>query len=104
MSEFSDRVSFLISRIPAGKVLSYGAIAIYAGSPRAGRQVARILRTYPDPLPWHRVLGSDGSIRLPEGGGREEQASLLISEGVEVSKNFTVDLDKYQWSTLPLRS
>ncbi|MDG1490842.1 MAG: MGMT family protein [Planctomycetota bacterium] len=36
-------------------------------------------------MPWHRVLGSDGTIRVT-GGTARDQAKLLRDEGVTVRK------------------
>ena len=52
-----------IRSLPPGKVSSYGAIARAAGWAGAARQVVRILRQVPG-LPWHRVLGAGGAIKL----------------------------------------
>ncbi|MFC0471513.1 MGMT family protein [Halalkalibacter kiskunsagensis] len=53
-----EKVLDIIKHIPVGKVMTYGQIAKFAGSPRAARQVVRILhsmiRKYN--LPWHRVV------------------------------------------------
>lgn len=97
MTDFSRRVMELIRRMPAGRVASYGQIAAAAGSDRAARQVARLLHASSEKehLPWHRVLGAGGFIRLPEGAGREEQAALLQREGVEVGPNWKVDLERF---------
>jgi methylated-DNA-protein-cysteine methyltransferase-like protein len=77
-----------IRSIPAGKVASYGQVALMAGYPSGAagaRQVARILssmsRKYD--LPWWRVVKKGGFIALPEGEGRELQRQLLEAEGVE---------------------
>ena len=48
-------------------------------------------------LPWYRILKADGSIALARGAGFEVQAGLLQKEGVEVSKDGRVDLEKYLW-------
>ena len=57
------RVVRCIRALPAGTVSSYGAIAKAAGWPGAARQVVRILQQVPG-LPWHRVVGSGGAIKL----------------------------------------
>ena len=55
----------MILSVPPGKVSTYGAIAAAAGYPRYHRAVARLLRTDPvDQLPWHRVVGAGGAIKL----------------------------------------
>lgn len=46
------------------------------------RAVARLLRTDPaDRLPWHRVLGASGEIKLPYAAGAEQRLRLRM-EGV----------------------
>ena len=69
-----------IRSLPAGTVSSYGAVARAAGWPGAARQVVRILQQVPG-LPWHRVLGSGGAIKL-RGEGAAEQRFRLRMEGV----------------------
>lgn len=95
-SSLSERIAAVVSTVPAGTVATYGQVAALAGNPKAARQVARVLRMWSNRrgLPWHRVLGAGGVIRLPAGAGGEEQAFLLQSEGVEVVKG-TVDLARY---------
>ena len=104
MTEFSQRIIDAIRRVPPGRVASYGQIARCAGSPRAARQVARILHSssHVQRLPWHRILGADGNLRLSLGAGLEEQASLLRAEGVELSvshdgKQVQVDMERYAY-------
>jgi methylated-DNA-protein-cysteine methyltransferase-like protein len=93
LTDFSRRVIELVRRIPRGEVESYGGIAAAAGNPRAARQVARLLhscsRAYG--LPWHRVIGADGRLALPSGGGAELQRALLESEGVRFTPEGRVD-------------
>lgn len=69
-----------IRGLPKGTVSTYGAIARAAGWPGAARQVVRILRQVPG-LPWHRVLGSGGAIKIPGEGGAEQRFRLRM-EGV----------------------
>ncbi|MFB9068635.1 MGMT family protein [Pseudofulvimonas gallinarii] len=89
------RIWAVIAAIPAGTVLSYGEVARRAGLPRRARLVAQALRAVPDamPLPWHRVLRSDGRIAFPADSlGFREQCNRLRSEGVEVSATGRVRL------------
>ena len=97
---FTSRALEVIRAIPRGKVASYGQVAAMAGHPGSARQVVRILHTLSDSahLPWHRVINSLGGISLPEGGGFELQKRLLESEGVKVSKDGRIDLDRHAWS------
>jgi len=74
------RIRAVIQKIPKGKVSSYGAIARAAGLPNGARQVARALhRSFG--LPWQRVLGAGGEIKLT-GDHAIEQRLRLESEGV----------------------
>jgi methylated-DNA-protein-cysteine methyltransferase related protein len=73
----------MILSIPPGKVSTYGRVAAAAGYPRYHRAVARLLRTYPvDQLPWHRVVGAGGQIKL-RGAAAQEQRARLKLEGVK---------------------
>jgi len=69
-----------IRALPLGNVSTYGAVARAAGWPGAARQVVRVLRQVPG-LPWHRVLGSGGAIKLPGESGAEQRFRLRM-EGV----------------------
>jgi methylated-DNA-protein-cysteine methyltransferase-like protein len=72
----------IIFSIPPGKVSTYGKVAAAAGYPLYHRAVARLLRTDPpDQLPWHRVLGAGGVIKLPGSAAKEQRARLRL-EGV----------------------
>lgn len=74
------RIEAVIRRIPKGKVSTYGAVARAAGFPHGARLVARVLRGGFE-LPWQRVLGAGGQIRL-QGDSAMEQRFRLESEGV----------------------
>jgi methylated-DNA-protein-cysteine methyltransferase related protein len=69
-----------IRKIPKGKVSTYGAVAKAAGFPRGARQVVAALRGAVG-LPWQRVLGAGGAIKL-RGDYAFEQRFRLESEGV----------------------
>jgi methylated-DNA-protein-cysteine methyltransferase-like protein len=69
-----------IRSVPPGHVSTYGAIAKAAGHPGAARHVVGILRTSFD-LPWHRIIGSGGEIKL-RGDSAIEQRLRLEAEGV----------------------
>ncbi len=99
---FRERVLEIVSQIPHGKVLSYGVVAALAGNSRSPRQVGGILRSLTvkeDRVPWWRVVNKEGYLSINQGGAIEKQLqrSLLESEGVEVSEDFTIDMNKYLW-------
>jgi methylated-DNA-protein-cysteine methyltransferase-like protein len=73
----------VIHSIPRGRVSSYGRVALAAGYPLHHRAVAHLLRRETlTALPWQRILGSDGEIRL-KGDFAEEQRMRLKMEGVK---------------------
>ena len=74
------RIERVIRAIPRGKVSTYGAVARMAGYPGAARMVARALRRGFG-LPWQRVLGAGGQIKLT-GDSAIEQRLRLEAEGV----------------------
>lgn len=81
-----------VRRIPRGKVATYGDVAAASGHPGCARQVVWALRAGKG-VPWHRVLGSGGHIRLPGEAGLE-QILLLRMEGVEI-RGKRVDLASF---------
>jgi len=99
VSPFTRRVIELIAAIPRGKVATYGGIAAMAGSPRAARQVVRVLHSSSrkEGLPWHRVINREGRISLPDMRGGDEQRELLEAEGVVFSPDGRIDLDRHLW-------
>ncbi|MDY0404397.1 MGMT family protein [Virgibacillus sp. 179-BFC.A HS] len=100
MQPFTEKVIHIIQNIPSGKVMTYGQIATLAGSPRAARQVVRILHTMSRKyeLPWHRVVNKQGAIVLKDEEMAWLQRERLESEGVEVSFQGQLDLSAYQWN------
>lgn len=79
-SKMRMRIEAAIRKIPQGKVSTYGAIARAAGLPGRARQVAQILHRGFN-LPWQRVLGAGGEIKL-RGDSYMEQRFRLEAEGV----------------------
>jgi methylated-DNA-protein-cysteine methyltransferase related protein len=88
------RVVRAIRALPAGTVASYGAIARAANWPGAARQVVRILQQVPG-LPWHRVLGAGGAIKL-RGDNAAEQRFRLQMEGVTF-RGPRVDMKRHEF-------
>lgn len=83
-----------IHSIPRGKVATYGQVAAAAGYPRFHRQVAQILSKYGDALPWHRVLGAGGALRVVA-ETKLEQRLRLEMEGVRFH-GARVDMKQHQ--------
>ena len=95
---FKEKVIQIVSKIPYGKVTSYGTIATLAGIPRGGRLVGGILHFNSDRynLSWHRVVNRVGFISTScQEHTRFLQKALLEEEGIEVSDDFIVNLKEY---------
>lgn len=99
MNPFTEKTIRIIKSIPEGKIMTYGQIARAAGSPRGARQVVRILhsmsRAYD--LPWHRVINAKGEIAVKDEESHFTQVSLLKSEGIEMDKNYRINLEQYRY-------
>jgi methylated-DNA-protein-cysteine methyltransferase-like protein len=101
MQPLTLRIIDIISRIPSGKVATYGQVATMAGNHRAARQVSRVLHSCSQKyqLPWQRVVGAQGKITIPKDQpGHRKQMKKLQSEGIQFGLGDTIDLSIYQWS------
>jgi len=74
------RIAAAIRTIPRGQVSSYGAVARAAGYPGYARQVAQVMKRHAG-LPWHRVLGAGGAIKVPADYAIDQRMRLQ-AEGV----------------------
>ena len=70
-----------IRQIPRGRVATYGQVAAAAGFPLYHRHVAAMLRQSHGTLPWQRVVGAGGEIKLKFEAGLEQRMRLEM-EGV----------------------
>ncbi len=86
-------IYWVVSRIPEGRVLSYGDVGRIVGT--GPRQVAAAMRNCPDGLPWHRVVGSGGTIRTP-GEYKWIQRERLMAEGIRF-RGFGFGYETYRW-------
>ena len=93
-----QRIRATVDAIPAGRVATYGQVALEAGLPRRARLVGRVLGQLEQPsdLPWHRVVNAAGRIS-PRGGGEREQRRRLAREGVRLDARGRIDLGRFQW-------
>jgi methylated-DNA-protein-cysteine methyltransferase related protein len=89
-----DAIRSVIRSIPRGKVASYSQVATAAGYPLLHRLVVRILRNAGEALPWQRVVGSGGYIRL-KGEAALEQRRRLEMEGVGF-RGKRIDMDEHE--------
>lgn len=94
---FARRVLQAVSRIPAGRVATYGDIARVAGRPRAARAVGRIVATASRPaLPYHRVIAAGGAVG-GYGSSVEMKVALLRAEGTLVRGRRVLDFKTRRW-------
>jgi len=99
---FHARVFEVVREVPAGYVTTYGHVATLLGSPRVARHVGWALAgasNATEPVPWHRVINSRGTISHKGDTLRaEEQRRRLEAEGVVFDARGRVDLKAYGWS------
>ncbi|RTE02881.1 MGMT family protein [Paenibacillus whitsoniae] len=99
MNPFTASVIGVLRAIPEGKVATYGQVARVAGSPRAARQVVRILHAMSSKhgLPWHRIVNAQGEIAIQDDEAAQLQRFLLQAEGVTLVDNERrVALERFQ--------
>ena len=90
-----------MSRIPHGRLATYGQIADLIGAYGCARQVGWALRRLPLPseVPWHRVVNAQGriSMSLSREGSDWIQRELLLAEGVPVDEEGRLPLKERLW-------
>lgn len=94
------RIYRVVSRIPRGRVATYGQVADLAELPGCARQVGYALHALADDsdVPWQRVVNARGEISLRRERGIEPiQQQLLEAEGVEFDVRGRLDLSRVQW-------
>jgi O-6-methylguanine DNA methyltransferase len=100
MTPFERKVLTIVSRIPVGRVTTYGDIARLAGRPGAARAVGNIMQQANRPgLPYHRVVAAGGAL-----GGYSSlslKRSLLVAEGLSVTPRRVVGFPKIRWPASP---
>ena len=98
---FSQKVYLKVSKIPHGKIATYGQIADLIYAYGNARQVGWALQRLklPSTIPWHRVINSKGeiSMSLSRKGTDWIQKELLIKEGIKFNSKMKIDIKKYLW-------
>lgn len=96
--DFFDRVYKIVAKIPYGKVTTYGAIAEKCGIKSSARTVGWAINGAGDKLPCHRVVNRFGALTgRMHFGDPNLMKELLLSEGIEFTKDGCVDMKKHFW-------
>lgn len=102
---FREQVLALVARIPPGRVMTYGQLALLAGRPGPGgaRLAGFVLGSLAGEaqqggtaLPWQRVINAQGRVSTHKLGFGELQERLLEAEGVTFEAG-RCDLARWQW-------
>lgn len=97
MSVF-EKIYGVVKSIPAGRVATYGQVALLAGNPRWARVVGYALHNNPAPgeIPCHRVVNRQGRVAPSFAfGGEDLQRQLLEGEGIVFEPDGSINLKKY---------
>lgn len=108
--KYNETVWRIVRQIPAGRVSTYGQIAGMIpprsqddpdsykrlGPRWVGNALNNLPDTLDDPVPWQRVINSQGKISLGGTTG-QTQRQRLEAEGIGFAANGQVDLATYGW-------
>lgn len=95
---YRERVYEIVRRVPAGRVMTYGQIALVLGEGYTARTVGYVMHSSPNDVPWQRVINSQGKCST----GRltipiDLQQELLEAEGIIFNTAGKCDLVTYRW-------
>ncbi len=99
-TRFSEQVYAIVRSVPAGRAITYGAVARALGAPTRAREVGWALASLPDEhdVPAHRVVNAEGALSGGWAfGAPEVQRALLEAEGVQFDSRGRVDLERFLW-------
>ena len=85
-----EMIYMVVSRIPHGKVATYGQIARLAGNPRWSRVVGYALHVNPDPqhIPCYRVVNRFGEVSEAFAFGGENRQIELLEAGSAIRRKW----------------
>lgn len=95
-----ERIYATVSRIPRGRVATYGQVAQLARIPGQARQVGYALSALSgdSSIPWHRVINARGEVsRRSDPTSEAIQRQLLEREGVIFDADSRVPLARFRW-------
>jgi methylated-DNA-protein-cysteine methyltransferase-like protein len=87
----------VVRSIPRGRVMSYGMVGELCGC--GPRVVGWAMASVPEGVPWHRVVGADGYLRIGKRSAELQaaQRTLLREEGVSFTTDNCVDMERCRW-------
>ena len=95
----------LVKKIPRGRVTTYGALAkalrLRGGARAAGHAMAACPTG--KGIPWHRVIGAGGRLLIREPHSSLQQR-LLETEGIAMAGGKRVNLKKYGWVPIKVKT
>ena len=98
---FQAAVLELVTKIPRGRVATYGQLAMLLGRPRSARAVGQALSHADGAVPWHRVVNAQGGIsRRSRMTGMMTQRIRLEQEGIAFRRGRVV-LGRFRWHGCP---
>ena len=98
MDQLAAGVLAVIRKIPPGRVLTYGDVAVLAETDATARDVGQVLLRSGEAegVPWWRVLRADGT---PPPHLLDRQLALLRAEGTPIAPSgAAVDLHAARWA------
>ena len=102
-NEHYQRIWQTVQLIPSGQVACYGQIADLAGLPGRARLVGKALGCVPEtgwrgqPVPWFRVINSQGKISFPQGSDAFEKQKQCLQDEQVVVIGARIKLKAFQW-------
>jgi methylated-DNA-protein-cysteine methyltransferase-like protein len=96
---YRERVFALVRRIPAGRVMTYGQVALVLGQGYTPRTVGYVMHAAGEEnVPWQRVINSQGAcstgrVVIPQ----DMQRRMLENEGVVFNERGRCDLTLFRW-------
>lgn len=101
LSDTYRRIYAVVTRIPRGRVATYGQVAERAGLGGQARLVGYALHSLPEAssVPWHRVVNAKGRVSERSDGSPMNvlQRKILERESVRFDSRGAISLARYRW-------
>ena len=97
------KILTIVSKVPFGKVATYGQIASEASirdSRTVGYALSGLKHKDNNKIPWHRIVNRFGKVSLKDGDSMKQQMQLLREEGITFGIDGSINLDIFGWETI----